>query len=99
MWRDPDAAQRMSSADGGNAGNEVGSIQPDAVGAHPHELMGAGDAIVSGRGAEWVRFHGTKVPDDTAPVLTNSAAVLPAAGLGTETRPVNVYVNWIIRVR
>lgn len=94
---DPEAALRTASAPGGNAGNEVGSVQEDAVGDHLHPLAGAADATGPGAGGEWIRFHGLKVPDDAAPVVTNHAAV--ASPGGPETRPRNAYVNWIIRVR
>jgi hypothetical protein len=95
--RDPDRDLRGPSAPGGNTGNEVGSLQEDAAGPHVHPLSGVADAIGQGHGAEWIRFHATKVPDDSAPVLSNSALIQPPGP--AETRPRNVYVNWIIRVR
>ncbi|MBL9138731.1 MAG: tail fiber protein [Verrucomicrobiales bacterium] len=95
--RDPDAAAREPSAPGGNAGNEVGTVQEDAVGRHHHALAGLGDATGPGLNGEWLRFFGYKVPDDSAPILTNTAAVHPGDGL--ETRPSNAAVHWIIRVR
>ncbi len=95
--RDPDRDHRGTSGSGGNSGNEVGSLQEDGVGPHQHPVSGVADAIGPGTGAEWIRFHGTKVPDDAAPVLSNTWSVQPSSG--SETRPRNVYVNWIIRVR
>lgn len=95
--RDPDAAAREPSGPGGNTGNEVGTLQDSGVGAHHHGLAGLGDATGPGYAGEWMRFFGYKVPDDTAAVVTNYAAIHP--GEGRETRPINLAVNWIIRVR
>ena len=94
---DPDKADRLPSAEGGNAGNEVGSQQGDAAGPHTHPLAGVGNALGIGTEAGFVRLFGTKLPDDAAPILKSEGSVQPNAG--TETRPRNVYVNWIIRVR
>lgn len=95
--RDPDRDTRGASAPGGNSGNEVGSLQEDTAGPHQHPLSGVADAIGQGTGAEWIRFHANKVPDDAAPVLVNAALIQPPGP--AETRPRNVYVNWIIRAR
>jgi hypothetical protein len=95
--RDPDRDQRGTSGPGGNSGNEVGSLQEDAAGPHQHPLSGVADAIGQGAGAEWIRFHATKVPDENAAVLSNTWSVQPPGP--AETRPRNVYVNWIIRAR
>lgn len=95
--RDPDSAARVASAPGGKSGNEVGSLQEDTVGPHQHPLSGVADGTGPGRAAEWLRFHAAKVPDESAPLVVSPWAVQVNAG--TETRPRNVYVNWIIRVR
>ena len=95
--RDPEAGVRAASASGGNEGNEVGTLQEDAAGPHTHPLVGAADAVGQGLGAEVLRFFATKIPDIEAPMVRNEGAV--QAGAGTETRPRNVAVNWIIRVR
>ena len=95
--RDPDRDQRGTSGPGGNSGNEVGSLQEDAAGPHQHPLSGVADAIGQGAGAEWIRFHGSKVPDESAAVLSNTWSIQPPGQ--AETRPRNVYVNWIIRAR
>ncbi len=95
--RDPDAGSRMAVAAGGAVGDEVGSLQGDLAGPHTHPLAGVADAIATGSEAGWVRFFGTKLPDETAPVVHHPGVVQP--GEGAETRPVNVSVNWLIRVR
>lgn len=94
---DPEAGARRASAPGGHEGDAEGSYQEDAVGPHQHPLLGTGDAIGPGAAGEWVRFFGTKVPDDAAPMVRNTAAI-EAPG-GAETRPRNVAVHWIIRAR
>lgn len=95
--RDREAERRMASAPGGNLGDKVGTVQEESVGPHTHALVGVAEAVAPGLAAEWVRFHGVKLPDETAPVLVNPAAVQPGEGL--ETRPANVAVHWMIRVR
>src|SRR5690606_23294711 len=87
MAIDPDAAFRTASAPGGNTGSRVGTVQEAATGPHYHALAGVADATGPGFNAELVRFHALKIPDESAPVLTNGWAVQPI-GPG-ETRPVN----------
>lgn len=95
--RDPDRDKRGASGPGGNAGNEVGSLQEDTTGPHQHALAGVADAVGQGAAAEFIRFHAGKVPDDSAPILNNTWAVQSLAS--TESRPRNANVNWIIRTR
>ncbi len=101
--RDPDRDRRSVSnpfsinpAVPGNARNLVGSMQKDALQQHEHDLLprinlghtvgGNGHArmIDSDDGASW---SGINEDMKTAPTG------------GTETRPVNAYVYWIIRYR
>ncbi len=95
--RDPEAAQRMPAAPGGNAGDAVGTLQLDSVGPHAHTLSGVANATGPGVGAEWIRFYALKIPDADAPVLSNPFLV--GSSGGAETRPANAAVNWIIRAR
>ena len=94
---DPDCSNRTAQAEGGNVGNAVGSQQGDETGPHIHPLVGVGNALGIGNDAGWVRLFGTKLPDESAPLVRSETSV--QAGTGAETRPRNVYVNWIIRVR
>lgn len=86
--RDPDAGDREKSAEHGNIGDKVGSVQDDAVGEHTHKYETniwywkekqegktylRGDHMTDSR-----HFGETKINE------------------GKETRPKNVYVNWII---
>lgn len=95
--RDPDRDLRVASAEGGGKGNAVGTLQEDLAGPHTHPLVGASDAVGQGLGAEVLRFYATKIPDAEAPMVRNDGVIQP--GMGSETRPRNVAVNWIIRVR
>ena len=87
--RDPDAGSRLASAPNGNIGDKVGSMQEDQLKAHKHGVKAAHAGQAGGRStgdpiavAGWPRNHADKE--------------IEAAG-GTETRPKNIYVNWIIK--
>jgi hypothetical protein len=86
--RDPDAANRVSSAPQGNKGNMVGSVQDDAFQSHVHS--GGGGQLCNQCAAGWAH-NIVRAVDNTGP---------PASGrVAQETRPKNVYVNWIIKAR
>jgi hypothetical protein len=81
--RDPDTGSRRPE-NGGNAGDNVGSVQDDEFRSHQHQYTlfpGRRGGIASGD--YW---------------STNDNAQTGPAG-GNETRPKNVYVNWIIRAK
>lgn len=91
MPTDPEKGSRGPAATGGNAGNNVGSIQTDEFKSHSHVLSGT----------NWMRgsVAGSGVFNDgqsQAKLYTNDPPT-SAAG-GTETRPKNVYVNYIIKL-
>jgi len=80
--RDPDSTLRFAT-NGGNAGDRVGSGQPDQFRSHTHVygMVVGGPAFGgSGRG------------------LITQGFPTSLAG-GSETRPINMNVNWIIRWR
>jgi hypothetical protein len=81
--RDPDRGGRGASAGGGNGGDRVGSVQDDMFGRHTHGY----DQFPNSRGgiASGNYWQGGRVQTD-------------AAG-GNETRPKNLYVNWIIKAK
>ncbi len=97
--RDPDKDKRLAAKPGGNAGNQVGSIQEDQFKRHNHPLMGSPWAV--GIGTEGtrqiLRFNSGKAPNNNAAEYANQVAILGEGG--TETRPINAYVNWIIKVK
>lgn len=98
-WRDPDRENRVAAYPGGNSGNQVGSVQNDEMSYHTHSLVGAARAVGPGDAGvgQWVRFHGSRIAEENTPDMVNETAVLATGG--TETRPKNAYVNWIIKAR
>ena len=106
QYGDPEASIRHPSADGGAAKNHVGSIQNQSFRKHRHRLNDPGHAhdVHLGKGdknnemaADGDHFIPRR-PDmhlGTYSSLTNIS--MDDAG-GVETRPVNVYVNWIIKL-
>lgn len=90
--RDPDKGMRMSSEKGGNAGNKVGSVQEDQIKKHQHKLSKT--IYVHSRS-----FKGSDDPDkplkDRGPFYMDSTQ---GTG-GEETRPKNIYVNFIIKAK
>ncbi len=79
---DPDASSRTASNPGGNTGDNVGSFQTDVYGSHAHTYPTASNTNPSGSAA-WA-------------VGSNATASTNASG-GNETRPKNLYVNFIIK--
>jgi microcystin-dependent protein len=85
--RDPDAAARTASANGGNVGDMVGSLEADEFKSHVHTLLHPPDydVAVSGSGLYNGGSYGSSLPSMTE-----------AAG-GSETRPVNAGVLFLIK--
>jgi microcystin-dependent protein len=82
---DPDTLTRTASNTGGNTGDNVGSLQADAFQTHSH-------GIPFNQTAGATNVGGGQPPNDTG----NTGA--PASGnVSSETRPKNVYVNYIIK--
>lgn len=81
--RDPDKASRTAIATGGNTGNNVGSFQDDAFESHFH-----GDRYLAVAGAGPTGYSGQT--GTISPLGSSSTG-------GNETRPKNVYVNYIIK--
>jgi microcystin-dependent protein len=79
---DPDVASR-TAVNSGNAGNNVGSVQQDQLEVHSHSLNQNSTVIATLLGGVTVKVPGGG--DNTN-----------ATG-GNETRPKNVYVNYIIK--
>ena len=110
--RDPDRDQRRPAnpelAVPGNQGNAVGSIETDALGRHDHPAETQLDPIAhrhSYREPSGPGGFGTAQTDhrglrdvETSPVTIMASTEVKPAG-GSETRPVNAGVYWIIRVR
>jgi len=82
---DPDASSRSASNTGGNIGNLVGSLQADQFANHQHSLQIWNDSGVNGGGVM-----------DRQQNSSNGTTNTNGAG-GNETRPKNVYVNFMIK--
>lgn len=111
--RDSDKATRTAIATGGNTGNNVGSLQLDdnkshthiqnshnhIQDAHAHTSQGATNLSYNS-GANTVAYAGgpTAVTVVNSATATNQAATATNQNSGgTESRPKNVYVNYIIK--
>ncbi len=81
--RDPDAGDRTASATGGNTGDKVGSYQEDQFKSHSHSYT----VFPSGRG---------DIADGR--YWQQGSGTTGSTG-GSETRPKNIYVNWIIKAK
>ena len=103
-FADPDTntTMRTSIFTGGNSGNAVGSYQADIFAAHKHDngSLTSGNINVLG---SYELFGEASSGVAQSPVanwdLGNTASgwTGPAVGGGSETRPKNVYVNYIIK--
>lgn len=78
---DPDVGSRTAMNSGGATGNNVGSVQGDLVGSHTHPTYG-GNLSQSGTDPYW----GSRSPNSNI-----------FASTGSETRPKNAYVRYIIK--
>lgn len=87
--RDPEAGSRAASAPGGNIGDRVGTSQGDQLRSHAHPYSGAftTEPVVSGHPQ-----GGTATPY----TMWGYGNTTSAVG-GTENRPTNVTVNYIIK--
>jgi hypothetical protein len=95
--RDPDVKARTASNNGGSKGDKAGSVQNDAFARHDHPL----EKTVY---KHWQSFQGTSGGDHTlesAPGDNRSIEWIKGtkSSGGNETRPKNIYVNWIIKAR
>lgn len=82
--RDPDAASRTAMNTGGATGNNLGTVQDDAMLAHTHSYLIA---------------TGGQFPSTSAQTGTPNAGSYntSSAGSSTETRPKNASVQYIIK--
>ena len=81
---DPDAAGRTAMNTGGATGNNVGSVQADAFESHNHSIDAVGGINVA------------PVADTSDSSSTPTSIDTNNTG-GNETRPVNAYLNFIIK--
>lgn len=90
VGRDPDRASRVAMNAGGAAGDAVGSIQGDMFRAHRHSVPTDNNA---GSNVDQNALVGSSGNDE-------GHSYSPGTGSegGNETRPVNAYVNFIIKL-
>lgn len=102
---DPGAAGRTSTAVGGNTGDAVGSLELDAFASHTHGVNDPGHAhslgiqnwAFSPGGSEYA--FGTSGTINNNPPTNSATTGITLASTGDqETRPVNVTVNYIIKL-
>jgi microcystin-dependent protein len=99
---DPDAGRRAAPATGGSAGNAVGSKQESDTQRHSHVLgIGTGDSYSMALATDPAKQH--RLASFRSDVWNDSSSrfstdVYPPHTLdGNETRPRNVYVNYLIK--
>lgn len=88
---DPDAASRTALHTGGNTGNNVGSAQVDALHSHNHQYTAEGRHGSNGESSSTAFW----ADGDTSTSGTVTGTMTSTGG--NETRPKNVYVNYIIK--
>lgn len=105
---DPDRASRTAANTGGNTGDAVGSVQGDVVQGHRHQVgeYGAGNPLntsllSSSAGSNTyfatVAFNGiANTSYYAAGMTTDYTNGTPR--ISSETRPLNAYVNYIIKI-
>ena len=108
--KDPDAASRTAMASGGNTGDNVGSVQGEAVVNHTHTtninhihqlLCQNASAYSEDQPYLACGPHSSYRYTATSPMVSSGGSKTsgnPDGGLGgSETRPINAYVNYIIK--
>lgn len=95
---DPDAASRTAQATGGNTGNNVGSVQGHAFQTHQHTLNTGRNAQIAGTDGIPRDSNNQSGGVPVNPTNTAAASGATAQASADETRPINVYVNFIIKV-
>ncbi|MCQ4043263.1 phage tail protein [Streptantibioticus rubrisoli] len=106
--RDPDAASRTAAAPGGVAGDNVGSMQQpatalpntssfnvDSAGSHTHPVSHV--PTDSSSVAETGNYRSIWNPGSADTDAAGKHSHTVSDGGDTETRPVNAYVNFLIR--
>ena len=110
--RDPDASTRYAISVGQQTGNNVGSFQQYAIGYHGHYTHNSttnsqgkwgGSSIVSGDYADSGNNNNADeywrmIGNSTVPAYGKTApSTFPAGTFANESRPVNLYLDFIIR--
>jgi len=112
VGQDPDAGSRKASGDGGNSGDKVGSVQDDAIQVHSHNDSGhahksyhmASQSQGLSNGEEYSGWseHKNHKENEVGHAQLGGPTKFenqPDPRSGEETRPKNIYVNWIIKAK
>jgi len=91
---DPDKATRTAAKPGGNTGNALGSLQQDQFKSHNHVNGSFVRLVQQSNGTSTTTTATDVTPSE--PDIVNTALMLAAGG--NESRPKNVYVNYIIKL-
>lgn len=95
--RDPGASSRTAMHSGGNTGNNVGSVQDDQMQGHLH----GPNTLLRDSTAHYNTDTGGTYnlgisPGNTAGPVSDGTNGTPR--VGSETRPINAYVNYIVKI-
>jgi microcystin-dependent protein len=99
---DPDGNSRTAMSPGGNAGDQFNTVEGEAFAAHTHNVVDPGhshdySAATDGKGATGT---GTTFPTNNAanrPTGTSVTGITIQNAGGSETRPKNATVNYLIK--
>ncbi len=96
VGNDPDAGAREASNTGGNTGDNVGSKQESAMWGHWHRLLTYGSYGGGFISPSSLNYDGISIIDNK---VTNalSDGTHGEPNLSSESRPRNVYMNYIIK--
>lgn len=95
---DPSIDLRVEQNPGGNSGNQVGTIQPDAYQRHEHQYSAAESMTPITEGTEGVvSVYGSSLSTQNTIGQEPDQSADGTPRFGKETRPVNIYMNYIIR--
>lgn len=95
IGRDPNSASRTAMNAGGNAADQIGSIQSDSFQGHRHSIT-LGQAVDISNSGGQDRNPGDREVE-TVTIGDPTTGGHGAVRVSTETRPVNAYVNFIIK--
>jgi microcystin-dependent protein len=100
--RDPDKASRTAMNLGGLTGNNVGSVQGDAFQGHWHQVSARSGSFASGSFFNLTNgYSNGSAPNgagsgEARNIISDNVNGTPR--VSSETRPVNAYVNYIIKL-
>jgi len=96
---DPDSSTRTALMAGGNSGDTVGSYEEDAFQGHYHQFFGRTAPETYGSGSNHCEDEAITSVDNHLQFIGNpkSDGVNGTPRVSSETRPLNVAVNYIIK--